>query len=115
MTYGKGSAVLSMFESWAGEEKFRKGVRRYMTSHVHGNATAEDFLSALEAEGGAGLAKAFSTFLDQAGVPLVTLRLACASGEVPSLTLSQRRLLPKSSPSAAASGWSIPVCVRYCC
>jgi alanyl aminopeptidase len=113
ISYGKGSAVLSMFESWAGEEKFRKGVRRYLTAHAHGNATAEDFLSALEAEGGAGLAKAFSTFLDQAGVPLVTLRLACASGEVPSLTLSQRRLLPKSSPSAAASGWSIPVCVRY--
>jgi len=113
ISYGKGSAVLSMFESWVGAEKFQKGVRRYLAAHAHGNATAEDFLSTLEAEGGTGLAKAFSTFLDQAGVPVLNLRLSCASGQAPSLLVSQRRLLPKGSPPAAAAVWSIPVCVRY--
>jgi alanyl aminopeptidase len=113
ISYGKGSAVLSMFEAWAGPEKFQKGVRRYLAAHADANATAEDFLAALEAEAGTGLAKAFSTFLDQAGVPLLTLRLSCGVGQPPSLGLSQRRLLPKGSPPTAAQLWSIPVCVRY--
>ncbi len=113
ISYGKGSAVLSMFESWTGREKFQKGVRRYLTAHADGNATAEDFLAALEAEGGSGLGKAFATFLDQAGVPLVTVRLACDAGKPPALELSQKRLLPQGSSDAAAPVWSIPVCARF--
>jgi cytosol alanyl aminopeptidase len=113
MSYGKGSAVLAMFESWATPEKFQKGVRRYLSAHAWGNATAEDFLAALEAEGGAGLAKAFSTFLDQVGVPLVSLSLTCGAGEPPSLSLSQQRLVARGSPRVGSQIWSIPVCVRY--
>lgn len=113
ISYGKGSAVLSMFESWVGVEKFQRGVRRYLTAHANGNATAEDFLAALDAEAGPGVGRAFSTFLDQAGVPLLDVRLACAGEETPSLVVSQRRLLPKGSPPAAPSLWSVPVCVRY--
>ncbi|MFD2271936.1 M1 family metallopeptidase [Undibacterium arcticum] len=44
ITYDKGGAVLSMFESWLGEQRFRDGVRHYLKQHEHGNATAEDFL-----------------------------------------------------------------------
>src|SRR6266542_71319 len=113
ISYGKGSAVLSMFESWVTPEKFQRGVRRYLSAHAWGNATAEDFLAALEAEGGSGLAKAFSTFLDQVGVPLVALSVTCGAGEPPSLSLSQRRLVARGSPPAASQVWSIPVCVRY--
>jgi alanyl aminopeptidase len=113
ISYGKGSAVLSMFESWVGAERFQKGVRRYLEAHAYDTATAEDFLTALEAEGGAGLAKAFSTFLDQPGVPALTLRLSCEAGHPPSLEFSQRRLLPRGSPPAPNQIWSIPVCMRY--
>src|SRR5262249_38539430 len=113
ITYGKGSAVLTMFESWVGSERFQNGVRRYLTAHANANATAEDFLSALEAEGGSGLAKAFSSFLDQAGIPRVRLRLSCATGELPSISVSQSRLLPKGSLPGPAALWSIPLCVRY--
>jgi alanyl aminopeptidase len=113
ISYGKGSAVLSMFESWATPEKFQKGVRRYLTNHAWGNATAGDFLAALEAEAGSGLATAFSTFLDQVGAPLLSLSVTCRAGEAPSLALAQRRLLGRGSPPVASQVWSIPVCVRY--
>jgi len=113
ISYGKGSAVLSMFESWTGEEKFRKGVRRYLEAHTDGNATAEDFLAALEAEGGKGLGPAFSTFLDQTGVPLVRVTLSCGADRRPELDFSQARLLPRGSPPAAPQTWSIPMCARY--
>jgi alanyl aminopeptidase len=51
ISYAKGSAVLSMFERWIGEDRFRDGVRAYMTSHAWDTATAEDFLAAISKVG----------------------------------------------------------------
>lgn len=113
ITYGKGQSVLSMFESWMGEEAFRKGIRRHLTAHAYGNATASDFLSALGAEGHPEVPAAFSTFLDQAGVPVLSVSLSCADGQPAKLALAQKRLLPVGSTSAAPETWQIPVCVRY--
>ena len=113
ISYGKGSAVLSMFESWMGEEKFRTGVQAYLKKHAFGNATSDDFLSALGSVGGPQIGPAFSTFLDQAGVPLVTAELHCQAGVPARLALSQKRFLPFGSKGSAAQTWKVPVCVKY--
>jgi alanyl aminopeptidase len=111
ITYAKGGAVLAMFEAWMGEDKFRNAVRRYLAKHAHGNATAADFLGELSAEDGQA-GTAFATFLDQAGVPLVSMRLQCdASGA--RLHLAQQRFLPLGSAAASAQTWQVPVCVNY--
>src|SRR5262249_19112395 len=39
ITYGKGAAVLAMFESSLGEETFRKSIQTYLKWHAHKNAT----------------------------------------------------------------------------
>ena len=39
ITYQKGSALLNMFESYLGPEKFRDGVRRYLLKYRWKNAT----------------------------------------------------------------------------
>ena len=57
------------------------------------------------------MAAAFSTFLDQPGVPVVAVALDCAGGP-PGLTLSQKRLLPLGSTGAASETWRVPVCAR---
>ncbi|HEY1250046.1 MAG TPA: M1 family metallopeptidase, partial [Thermoanaerobaculia bacterium] len=44
ISYQKGAAVIAMFESWIGEEKFRAGVHAYLVAHANGNATERDFL-----------------------------------------------------------------------
>jgi alanyl aminopeptidase len=111
ITYQKGAAVLTMFEAWVGAEKFRAGVRRYLEAHRWGNATVRDFLQALEAASRPGVAAAFSTFLDQAGVPLVEVSLECGEGGA-RIALSQKRLLPIGSKGSSAEVWRIPVCVR---
>lgn len=111
ITYGKGGAVLRMFESYLGEEVFRKGVQRYLKKHAFGNATAADFLGALAAEGGAWVAPAFSTFLDQPGVPVITPTLTCGPNGA-KLTLTQKRLLPRGSTGSREAQWRIPLCVR---
>jgi len=113
ITYQKGGAVIGMFEAWLGPEAFRDGVRLYLERFSFKNATSNDFLTALGERAGKDVKAAFSTFLDQPGVPLVTARLACDAAGA-KLQLSQERYLPLGSTgSASGTTWQIPVCVRY--
>jgi alanyl aminopeptidase len=111
ITYQKGAAVLTMFESWIGPAQFQAGVHAYLEKHRFGNATEKDFLESIQASSRPGVAAAFATFVDQAGVPVVDVTLDCAGGQ-PRLALSQKRLLPLGSTGAAAELWQIPVCSR---
>ena len=111
ISYAKGGAVITMFETWIGAPKFQAGVHDYLAAHAFGNATERDFLSAVEAASRPGVAAAFTTFLDQAGVPVVEVSLDC-SGGAPRLSLAQKRLLPLGSKGAGAEVWQIPLCSR---
>ncbi|HYV49963.1 MAG TPA: M1 family metallopeptidase [Myxococcaceae bacterium] len=112
ITYLKGQEVLTMAEGWVGREKFRAGVRRYVAAHQDGNAAAADLFAALGAEANADVVPALSTFIDQAGIPLVSAELRCAAGQAPSLRLSQRRYL-RLGLSTDERRWKIPLCARY--
>ncbi len=113
ISYQKGGAVISMFEAWIGSDRFRAGVRRYMKEHPYGTATSREFLAAIEAESRPGVAAAFSSFLDQAGVPLVDVALDCGGGGGGAkLSLAQKRFLPVGSAGAPGQTWQIPVCAR---
>jgi alanyl aminopeptidase len=111
ITYDKGSALLNMFESYMGQEKFRAGIHRYLTKNAWKNATSAEFLAALAGDD-TRITSAFSTFLDQPGVPLLTAALECSGGAA-KLKLSQQRFLPLGSAGSADQIWEIPVCVRY--
>jgi alanyl aminopeptidase len=114
ITYEKGAAVLTMFEAWIGPDRFRKGVQRYLREHAYGSATSSDFLAAVSAEAGRDVGPAFSTFLDQPGVPLVSVELRCDKGVKPRVELTQERYLPAGSQGAAREQkWQVPVCVRH--
>src|SRR3989442_7166293 len=75
LTYDKGQAVLTMFESWLGPETFRKGVVDYLKAHRWGSAPASDLWASLSKTAGRDVAGPMSTFLDQPGVPLVKVDL----------------------------------------
>ncbi len=111
ITYEKGAAVIQMFETWIGKEKFRKGIQLYLKQHANGIATAADFEAAISTAAGRNIAPAFDSFLDQAGVPEVSATLDCTSK--PKLKLAQKRLLPIGSKGSANQVWRIPVCVAY--
>ena len=112
ITYAKGASVLRMFERWLGREAFQKGIRAYLERHAGGNATAADFLRAMDEATGKPFAAAMSTFLDQAGVPELSMSLACEPGETAYLALSQRRQVPLgAAPAEGDPLWQIPVCV----
>ncbi len=101
-----------MFEGWIGEEAFRRGVRTYLDARRDGNATAEDFLGALGKASNLPVAPAFSTFLDQNGVPQLDVKLQCGAGGA-KLALSQHRLAPLGTGGGGDQRWQIPVCARY--
>ncbi|HEY3625797.1 MAG TPA: M1 family aminopeptidase [Terracidiphilus sp.] len=111
ITYNKGSALLNMFESYLGPQTFQARVRQYLEKYSWGSATSAQFLAALSGDSPT-TGQAFSTFLDQAGVPLITPKLTC-NGQSAELELTQRRFLPRGSQGSSDQLWMIPVCVRY--
>jgi alanyl aminopeptidase len=111
ITYDKGAAVIGMFENWMGPEAFRKGVQHYMQQYAFRTATAGAFLDALSSSSKKDITKPFSTFLEQAGLPVVKVALDCK--KAPVLHLEQSRYLPVGSNGSTNQLWSLPVCVRY--
>jgi alanyl aminopeptidase len=112
ITYQKGAAVIGMFENWMGPEEFRKGVQSYLKRYAFRTATEPDFLDALNSASTKNIGGAFSTFLNQAGVPAVSLTLDC--GKQPAvLHTKQARSLPAGSKGSTEEVWKLPLCVRY--
>jgi len=109
ITYSKGQSVLAMFETWLGEDAMRAGVRRYMLRHAWGNATGADFVAAL-GPNDAGLAAAFASFTEQAGIPRVRMTLRC-EGQ-PRIELEQSRYTPLGAAAQSAALWQVPVTLR---
>lgn len=113
VTYDKGAAVLDMFAAWMGPEVFQRGIRRYLQEHAWGNAVADDLLTALGAAAGRDVGAAFKTFLDQPGVPLVSVEPRCGGGGAPALHLTQQQFIPVGAVIAPGASWQIPVCAHY--
>ncbi len=111
ITYEKGSAVIRMFEVWTGEKQFQSGVSSYLKHYAYKNARMSDFLDAIAQTGQPRLSAAFQTFLNQPGVPEISVTLKCDGP--PSVALSQKRYLPIGSKGTAKQIWQVPVCVRY--
>jgi aminopeptidase N len=130
IAYGKAGAVIGMVENWVGEKVFRRGVHDYLAAHLYGNATAEDFWDAQARVSGLPVDKVMRSFVDQPGVPLVTLGTAVPSG----LPVGESRFSISPDPQAepcganfeggscvlpmdlppkeAAPFWTVPVCLK---
>jgi alanyl aminopeptidase len=117
ITYQKGATVIGMFENWMGPEEFRKAVQSYLKQYEYRATTAGEFLDALSTSSKKNVTAAFSTFLNQAGVPVVSVGIECAGGKA-ALHLKQQRFFPLGSKGStdrtvSAQVWQIPLCVRY--
>jgi aminopeptidase N len=113
ITYGKGGAIIAMFEHWVGPEKFQAGVHDYLVKHAHGVATTADFIAALSTAAGMDVTPVLSSFLDQVGVPNVDVELVCAKDQAPKLVLAQSRYTPAGSKAQAEQTWQVPICAKF--
>lgn len=113
ITYRKGGGVLSMFESFVGEEQFRDGVRLHMDRYADDVATGDDFFQSIaDGSGNADVVEAMKSFVDQPGLPLVSGKLEChdENCKKPSIILKQARYAPLGSKTQQGQVWQIPVC-----
>jgi len=113
ITYRKGGGVLSMFESYIGEENFQKGVRLHMDRFADDVATADDFFQSL-ADGAENpaIVSALKSFVDQPGLPLVSADIQCSKAGT-EVSLRQSRYAPLGSKITQDQTWEIPVCMAY--
>lgn len=112
ITYDKGGGVLSMAESYLGEDAFRNGVRVHMKRFAYGVATSQDFFESLgQGSQRPEIVPALASFTDRNHVPLVDARLDCPTdGASPRVRLTQSTFQPPG-PALEKRMWTIPVCV----
>ncbi|MCW5806686.1 MAG: hypothetical protein KIT31_30255, partial [Deltaproteobacteria bacterium] len=96
IAYEKGSAVLAMFERFAGPAAFQTAIRGYVRAHAGGVATAHDFTNAFDPAIGAALLR----YAEAAGTPVVEIAARCAAGAPPAVEIRAR------------DGAAVPVCIR---
>jgi aminopeptidase N len=109
IAYGKAASVLRMVEYYVDPELFRKGVHNYLAAHSYGNATAEDFWTAITQASNKPADKIMSSFVIQPGEPLV--HVSQESGG--QLGLSQERFFSdRQLLGSSQQVWTIPVCWR---
>ena len=119
ITYRKGGGVLSMIESFLGEDKFRDGVRLHMKRYADGVATGDDFFQSI-ADGSKNpdVVSAMKSFVDQAGLPLIYANMKCETETVAieglsELDFAQLRYAPLGSKTQQGQSWQIPVCAKF--
>jgi aminopeptidase N len=108
ITYEKGEAVISMLESFAGEDVWRAGIRAYMKKHAYGNTVTSDLWSAVESAGATGLMTIAKDFTTQPGIPLVTVTNAQCSNGATTLSLTQSSF-SRDDKGGKALSWHVPV------
>jgi aminopeptidase N len=110
IAYEKGAAVVRMIENYVGTETFQKGVNAYLAAHAYGNATSEDFASAIAAASGKPIDRIVPSFVGQPGVPLVSFSRECADGSA-QFGEHQRRFALDSA-GVASQQWVLPLCKK---
>lgn len=121
ITYRKGGGVLSMFESYVGEEAFRDGVRLHMKRYADDVATGDDFFQSIaDGSDNPDVVAAMKSFVDQPGLPLVSgevvqLNLTEEEATEPqtAVMLTQSRYAPLGSKTSQGQLWQIPVCAKF--
>jgi puromycin-sensitive aminopeptidase len=105
LTYEKGGALLRMLQQFLGPDRFRDGIRHYLTTHSYGNTDTEDLWDALEHTSGEPVRRIMDSWIWQGGHPLVSA--FARDGEV---VVNQRRFLYAGEDDGTR--WVVPVHVR---
>ena len=111
ISYSKGASVIRMLENFLGEETFRKGLNRYLSSHMYDNARTEDLWSALETESGQPVTSIMNSWVKQMGYPVLQVESERGSGQT-RISVTQERfvydsLLGDNEP--ATEVWRVPI------
>ena len=105
VSYSKGASVIRMIESYIGEDNFRKGLQKYLSTHKFANAETEDLWRALETVSKKPVRKIMKNWTGDAGYPLIDVTV---QGDY--LHLSQKRFLANGN-NAKKGLWLVPLSI----
>ena len=111
IAYEKTAAVLRMVEAYVGPDSFRRGVASYLAKYSYQNAAGEDFWTEMARVTGRPVDRMIRSFVDQEGVPLLTIRQSCG-GKASEVALAQSRLLVGPEQSSEPRTWTLPACLK---
>ncbi|MGH9302242.1 MAG: M1 family metallopeptidase, partial [Acidimicrobiales bacterium] len=129
LTYEKGASVLRMLERYLGEDRFREGIRTYISAHAYANAETTDLWDAIESASGEPARQTMDTWIFQGGYPLIEVSAGAPdahSGDADGSGASEAgppgaRIALRQSPfrygqeladSAIGSDWRVPILAR---
>ncbi|WP_066959388.1 M1 family metallopeptidase [Microbulbifer sp. Q7] len=114
ITYAKSLGVIHMVDAYFGADTFRPALGRYVEQFADGVADSPDFYKVIGDETGSPqLTETFRTFVEQKGVPLLSVSVNCSTDGDAEVRVQQQRYKPLGSPiSDAGQQWSIPFCMR---
>ena len=111
ITYGKGAAVIAMFEDYVGADNWRNGVRSYIHANAYGNAVTEDLWREIDkAAPGKRFLDVAHDFTLQPGVPLIRAASSCVGGNT-RVQLSQGEYTIDRKDKQPLR-WRVPVSLR---
>ena len=90
ISYSKGGSILRMLESFLGEETFRQGLNKYLTTHQYANAERTDLWNALADVSGEPVAEIMDSWVLQTGYPMLDVGIERSNGNI-NLHMMQRR------------------------
>ena len=106
LTYEKGASLVRMLEQYLGVERFRDGVRHYLSAHAYANTETSDLWDCLEATSGEPVRRIMDSWIHQGGYPLVEL-----TGTTHGVSVSQRRFALDPTRSNDQL-WAVPLSIR---
>jgi len=107
LTYQKGSTVLRMFETFIGEENFKKGVRNYLNKHKYKNTHSSDLWTELSGETEYDLEDILPTWIKQEGYPIISIE----HNENTNFIFSQSKFLIDGETDDSL--WKVPINIRF--
>lgn len=107
ITYNKGLAVIGMVDAYFGADVFRPALGRYVEAYEDGVADSPEFFDIIGRETGEpDLTRAFRSFVEQNGLPLIRVEQTAPN----TLEISQSRYGPLGTKIQDDRDWVIPFC-----
>ncbi|HET8669218.1 MAG TPA: M1 family metallopeptidase, partial [Candidatus Saccharimonadales bacterium] len=104
IVYAKGGRLLNMMMNYVGEDDFRKGLKKYFTSHAYSNTTGNDLWAALGQASGKDVAGFMDPWLTRSGFPVVTV-----DQHGKQLEISQKHFLQDPTKADSKRLWPVPL------
>lgn len=110
ITYNKGLSVIGMVDAYFGSDIFRPALGRYVEAYEDGVADSPEFFDIIGRETGEpDLTRAFRSFVEQNGLPLLTVKQVAPYDYI----VKQSRYAPLGSKIEDDRTWIVPFCWVY--